>query len=94
MFDRIRFEALTLNTAGLALRFDSASHRSRGGLDQTTRQRRSRLLAFPAILLMCAPIGAEPFSAPPSRTIISPIDESQLVQLTGNTRFEARAAND
>jgi hypothetical protein len=43
---------------------------------------------------MCAPIGAEPFSAPPPRTIISPIDESQLVQLKGNTRFEARAAND
>jgi len=43
---------------------------------------------------MCAPTEAEPFSAPSSRTVISPIDESQLVQLRGNTRFEARAAND
>jgi subtilase family serine protease len=29
-----------------------------------------------------------------ARTITSPIDESRLVQLTGNTRLEARAAND
>jgi subtilase family serine protease len=94
MFDRIRLGALTLNTADLALRFDSASHRPGGELDQTTRRRPSRLLALPAILLTCTAIGAEPFSASSSRTIISPIDESQLIQLAGNTRFEARAAND
>jgi subtilase family serine protease len=31
---------------------------------------------------------------PAARTIISPIDDSDLIQLKGNTRFEARPAND
>ena len=53
-----------------------------------------RFITSLALLAVGCSLSAQSALALSTRTISSPIDESRLVQLTGNTRFEARAAND